>query len=435
MIRLSGVILALIVLAACQRAPRLMPTPALFATGEHSPFAFNPHLETTNRVQVFYATNRSPLGPRDARVYTILPSQTLYLGAAVVRIGPREKTWESLYALSTTSSTASRPELKLDSLDELAAIRSGEEADLASPEARRFFDALNAALARSLNKDLTIYVHGSNSNVNLAAAQAAQYRHFTGRKSVVLVFAWPSAGSGLRYFTDVQNARLSVPVFTRLIELLARHTAAEHINVLAYSAGAQIVSPGLASLRKQGQGGTDKSLRLGEVYLAAPDIAFRTFVVQLPLYIDLTRRITVSVNLNDAALGLSKLVHGVSRLGRPDPSELSEQDSRWLIDAAARLNFDVISVKPDVIPGLGSGSHSFWYNHAWVSSDVLIKLLYHIPPAARGLNRHWTEQRFPYWTFPSDYDRRVVEVMRQRHSARFGSAPGAAGGGRSLPRN
>jgi esterase/lipase superfamily enzyme len=139
-------------------------------------------------------------------VYTILPGPSLYLGTAIVRIGPQEKTWESLYALSTKPAKGSRPTLQLDSLDELAAIKTSEGTESLTPDAQRFFAAVNEALKRSLHKDLTIYVHGSNSTVELATAQAAQYRHFTGRNSVVLVFVWPSAGSGLRYFTDVGNA-------------------------------------------------------------------------------------------------------------------------------------------------------------------------------------------------------------------------------------
>ena len=157
-----------------------------------------------------------------------------------------DKTWESLYALSTQASEGSRPVLSLDSLDELATIKSSEAPTSVTPEARRFFDAVNAALARSVDKDLTIYVHGANTNRRDCdgAGRAISPLHRTqfGRAG----FAWPSAGSGLRYFTDVRNARLSVPVFARLIDLLTRHTAAEHINVLAYSAGAQIVSPALA---------------------------------------------------------------------------------------------------------------------------------------------------------------------------------------------
>ncbi|MEI7867844.1 MAG: alpha/beta hydrolase [Candidatus Methylumidiphilus sp.] len=434
MIRPWPVLLSVIILTGCQPPPRLMPSPIVFTTGEHNPFTVNPTLEKTNQLQIFYATNRYPLGPRGSGIYTILPSSTLHFGLASVRIGPEGKPWESVYALSTNPSEGDRPVLSLESLEEIAQIESKEGTEWASQEAQGFFNLINEALAQSLDKDLTIYVHGVNTSVESAAAQAAQYHHFTGRNSVVLVFAWPSTANIFRYLTDVANTRLSVPLFSRLVELLARHTAAEHLNVLAYSAGAQIVTPGLASLgvRRKGDGGKD-SLRLGEVYFAAPDVAFNKFVDQLPSFIGMTRRITVAVNLNDSMLWLSRLVNGVSRLGRPNPSELSEEASNWLVDASARLDYDTISVQPDVLPGLLRRSHSFWYDHPWVSSDVLIKFLFHVPPAARGLDRNLRESGFNYWTFPPDYDARVVEVMRQLRADRLDSPPAAAVGGGSPP--
>ena len=54
----------------------------------------------------------------------------------------------------------------------------------------------------------------------------------------------------------------------------------------------------------------------------------------------------------------------------------------------------------------------FLYEHPWVSSDVIMKLLFHLPPAERGLQRRLYQERFPFWTFPADYDRRVVDVLK-----------------------
>jgi esterase/lipase superfamily enzyme len=432
MIRPWLVLLTVILMTGCQSPVRLMPAPVVFTTGEHSPFPANQTFEKTNQLKIFYATNRYPLGSLDSRLYTIFPVETLHLGLASVRIGPEEKPWESLYALSTNPTEGDRPILSLESLDEIAQIESREGTVVASHEAQSFFDLINKALAQSLDKDLTIYVHGANTGVETAAAQAAQYRHFTGRNSVVLVFMWPSTANGLRYLTDVANTRLSVPVFVRLIELLARHTTAEHINVLAYSAGAQIVTPGFARLGVRYKGKDDNnSLRLGELYFAAPDVAFKSFVDQLPSFIGLVRRVTVSINLRDSVLWFSRLVNGVSRLGRPNPSDISEEATNWMVNASEHLDYDMISVKPDVLPGLGRRSHSFWYDHPWVSSDVLIKLFFHVPPSDRGLDRNTKENGFVYWTFPPDYDTRVVEVMRRLRSERFGPAPTAAVSGNS----
>jgi esterase/lipase superfamily enzyme len=114
-----------------------------------------------------------------------------------------------------------------------------------SAAAVAFFEHVNAALASSPNTELLVYVHGANNTVPRASAQASQFRHFTGRRKVVVVFMWPSAGSLLRYLTDVGNAAATVDTFARFVELLAAYTRASKIDVLAYSAGAQVTSPAL----------------------------------------------------------------------------------------------------------------------------------------------------------------------------------------------
>ena len=59
----------------------------------------------------------------------------------------------------------------------------------------------------------TGYVHGANTSIGRATAQAAQYRHFTGRNSVVLSYLWPSAENFLRFGHDVSKSGQAGPVF------------------------------------------------------------------------------------------------------------------------------------------------------------------------------------------------------------------------------
>ena len=231
------------------------------------------------------------------------------------------------------------------------------------PDALQFFELVNSALASSVDKDLLIYAHGANNNVYRATAQAAQYRHFTGRNSVVLAFAWPSAASLFRYGVDVINAKTTYPVFARLIELLARYTHARYLNILAYSAGAQIVSPGLAELGQAVSGDSREQLRdrlrLGSIYFAAPDVDLKAFVEHLSCYTDLARRVTVSINANDFVLSLAEGHHGVSRAGRPNPDELSPKETQWIVEASNTLDLDFLDINAEDIPDLGKGDHSF----------------------------------------------------------------------------
>ena len=217
-------ILLLFFLVGCQKKVYLMPTPAIMQTGEHDPFAVNPELEETTRVVVAYATNRMSVGSGEEMKYVTLFDQKLRLGTAQIRIGTEKDTWMDIYKLSTIDKSREDVVLDLENTDELAEMDTDISLDELSPEARYFFDKLNEALDRSLDKDLILYVHGANNTFYRSSAQAAQFHHFTGRNAVVMFYAWPSAASLLRYAVDVNNARRSVSVFARLLEILGRHS-------------------------------------------------------------------------------------------------------------------------------------------------------------------------------------------------------------------
>jgi esterase/lipase superfamily enzyme len=227
-----------------------------------------------------------------------------------------------------------------------------------------------------------------------------------------MVFAWPSAGSLLRYGRDVATARRTEPVFARLLAQLSAHTQVAHVDVLAYSAGAMIASPGLARAAAAATDDPDR-LRLGEVYFAAPDVDFPVFVDNLPRYENQVRRVTVALNLSDRALSFAQWVHRVSRAGRPNMADIGPEETSWLVAASGRQELDVVSIKAADLPGLPADSHSFWYDHPWVSSDVLLKLLFHAPPLERGLSPNTTEIDLAFWTFPSDYAERLPAVVRR----------------------
>jgi esterase/lipase superfamily enzyme len=413
---LALALLALVTLSACQPAVYLMPTPIALRSGDINPFERYAEGDEDTRVPVWYATNRLPITASDPPIYSIFPSDDIRLGKARLRIGEDELDWASLIALSTGEGAEDRPRLFLEELSEQVAVNLLESRDELPPSATAYFAAINAALAESLDKDLLIYVHGANASVYRASAQAAQYRHFTGRNSVVMLYAWPSAENLLKYRMDVRHAASTVPVFARFIELLAENTDAEHINILAYSAGAQVTAPALALLAQEH---ADESieerarrLRIGEVYFAAPDTDLTSFVRNLDLFIAITDNVTMTVNLNDSVLRIAQLASGVSRAGRPDLSELNEAQSRRLTERSRGSNFDVIDIDPDGIPGLSKGSHSYWYDHPWISTDVLVQFLFHARPGERGLTVNETDGGGEYWTFPPDYDARIVDLVK-----------------------
>ena len=408
------VLLAALLLGACASPVRLMPTPVSFRGGEVDPFESAGLTVHGTDVPVLYATNRGALVERPEPIHTTLPSERLRMGVAYVGIGDETLDWETLHRLSTSDDPAERPIVELKGLEQIASLGAGDSG-AASPDARAFFALVNQALAASANSELLVYVHGSNNTLARAAAQAAQLRHFTGRRVVVLAFLWPSAGSILHYFTDVANAAASVEPFARLIELLAAHTQASAIDVLVYSAGAQIVSPALARLGTTPPGESREELRqrlrLRNIYFAAADIDTRRFINELVRYVDLVERVSVAANLNDSALRFAGIVHRASRLGRPDPGELSESQTSFLVEASRDFGFDLIKVDPNAIPNLPRRSHAFWYEDPWVSGDLLGLFLLNAGPQQRGLDPQSSAGGARYWTFPADFDERVVRLF------------------------
>lgn len=396
---------------------RLMPAPAIFVDAGTEAFSSNPEEAGDPLIQLFYATNRLPVGPRESRIYAVLPGRELLAGVSTVRIGDEGTTWDKIYAWSTGASDDRRPFLHLEGMNERAVLEPDAPV---SGEARAWFAEINEALASSPNKDIIVYVHGANTTVERAAGQAAQLRHFTGRNSVVVLFVWPTAENFLRYSRDMVTAFGAAPHLAELVELLAANTDAENINVFTYSAGATVGSDGLAIIGRNADQPGANPPRLGEIYHAAPDADFRTFVDDMKDYAAKARRITVSVNLNDSALRLSQLVNRASRAGRPDLTELSREATDWLLGAARTYRLELLNVRPENIPDLPRSSHTFWYDDPWVSSDVLVTLFFHLSPAERGLDEGEAASGARYWTFTPDYPQRLEQLiarLRERVSA------------------
>ncbi|TPE63317.1 alpha/beta hydrolase [Sandaracinobacter neustonicus] len=420
--------LLITILMAFHNPPmRLMPVPAAFAKSGSQLFQANPNLRHDNRIELFYATNRLPLGPRNDRIHSITPGRDLLLGVTTIRIGDQGTTWDRVYEWSMGEDGERRPQLILEQMRELASL-PGDEAvppagPVLDPSMRAWLGLVDEALGRSLDPDIIIYVHGANSTVERAAGQAAQLRHFTGQNAVVLLFAWPTAENFLVYPRDIGTAFGAAPQFARLVELLATHTRARKIDVLSYSAGGTVASDGLARVGSWSRA-TGLNPKLGQVHHAAPDADLRGFVGDLRDYAGLPDRVTVSLNMEDSALRLSEVMNRGSRAGRPDLRELSPGDLRFLQQANKELGLEIVRVRPGDLHGVSARSHAFWYMDPWAASDVLLQLMFGKGAQARGLAAGPGASGLSYWVFPPDYEARLPGVIER---ASVGMAEAAIG--------
>ena len=384
---------------------RLMPAPLIFQEGGDRLFDLAPALADGSELEIFYATNRLPVGPRDNRIYTVAPDRRLHVGSADLRIGEEGSTLDQMREWTMSGDPGDRPFIHLRRMREAGTF--SEPVDPLDPEVAGWLAEINSELSRSRDRDILVYVHGANTTVERAAGQASQLRHYLGREAVVVLYAWPTAENFLRYPRDIETAFGAAPHLAQVIDLLAEHTDAEHVNVFTYSAGATVGSDALARLSEDYPQGADK---LGEVYHAAPDADFRGFVDDMRAYAPHARRVTAAVNLGDSALRLSSLVNRASRAGRPDLAELSPEATDWLLAAAQDQGLEILQVRPEDMPGLAATSHTFWYDDPWVSNDVLVKLIFHPRPDERGLVGDTAASGAQYWTFPPDYPGRIREL-------------------------
>jgi len=405
-----------ILLAGCQPKVYLMPPPISLQPESKLFTLSGNNLQDDNLLYSLYATNRLPYDkPNSSSIgYSIFPSDTLRLGFVVHSIGEKGTTWDDLYQQSLKQKRDKKLLIVQEYVRETTKYDQDDDPGKTSSRGEGFFTQINEVLDNSFDKDLLVYVHGANSNFYRATAQGAQYFHFTGHNSVVLTFSWPSAENILKYKTDVAHARQTVPAFTRLLEILAHHTKARNINILAYSAGAQVVAPGLASLRDlyptTPPEELKKRLRIGEVYFASPDTNFKAFVHRYLKFKDIVGRTTINLNRNDSVLRLAAFQNGVSRLGRPDGSELTEQEAQLMIEALKTPNLDVLDVGGSEALKLG-GAHDSWYNHPWVSNDLLLLLFFNVTPEERGLIKYFHKSGAKGYRFPPDYVQKIKQII------------------------
>jgi esterase/lipase superfamily enzyme len=178
-----------------------------------------------------------------------------------------------------------------------------------------FLNALNARLAkrRPGDREVTLFVHGFNTNFAEGVYRQAQMAYDFGSPGVSVSYSWPSAANVFAYGFDLESALFARDGLEKVLRLLAR-SKAEGVIVVGHSMGTVVVLETLRQIAIRGTGGALDTIQA--VLLIAPDLdpeLFRQEVLalapeDLPIY--------VTVSGRDRALRVSGLLRGQSeRLG------------------------------------------------------------------------------------------------------------------------
>jgi esterase/lipase superfamily enzyme len=395
----------------------LMPTPVIYSKDNIDPFLHLPPEMLTTEMKVFYATNRNSESKDGKAQYGKKIDDVMSVGVATVQFGEKDTTWAQLDKASKARHQRD-PEVPmyLKSAEEFAQFdvgqATGDGAKL-TPAQQKFVDGINAQLKVVDDKQILLYVHGAKFTFESSLTQTAEVNHFAGRDLVSVGYAWPTHTDIIAYGfgVDVKRADHSSPILGDLIELLAAHTDADAINLLSWSAGARIAARAVTDLRKKNSDLTSEQLRkkfrLKVLLFAAPDVPTVDFIAQLPSMHDMTDRVVVTQSDDDGTLKFAdKVMKGGTRagmyLGTMDADEYKK-----LATPLDRLEILNVSAFKDE-RGFDITGHHYWFEHPWVSSDVLITIRTDLAPADRGLE---PTGQLRYWGFKKDYPQDVGAIL------------------------
>jgi esterase/lipase superfamily enzyme len=405
-------LLALLLLTGCasQSDLALMPKPVLYQKGTIDPFAhLSPEHQTTH-MNVFYATNRVPISSKSGVRYGNAIDTSIHLGEATILMGEPDADWDELLASSLAEPQLVTVPITLEKISETAQMPADAQHlnTRLTHDQEKFINAINKELEKAVDKEIMVYVHGTKVNFANATILSAEVSHFAGRDFVGLAFAWPSHQNILYYLAgiDVRRALNSSSALTTLLVLLAEHTKAEHINILAYSAGCKVASKALFEMRDAfPELDSDELIdkfRIASVVFAAADVAIDIFFKRLPAISELADQVVITVTDDDNALIAAKrFMGGKLRIGEQKAENIEEA---FIIENKLS-NVEIIDVSyGKEVRGFDISGHHYWYRHPWMSSDIIFLMRTDLPPHRRGLSPTELEG---IWYLSPDYPEKI----------------------------
>ena len=270
---------------------------------------------------VWFATNRKPLGESFGSERN---NQTT-LGVAQVLV-PEHRPFGTLG--SSFWARLKRRELKNDHIRLLSAEHRSREI---------FFADINTILENFKEDRETshalFFIHGYNVSFEEAAIRAAQLGVDL-QVPATAFFSWPSRGNPAAYQADEATIEASEPAITEFLTDFAENCGADKVHVIAHSMGNRGL---LRALQRIASNASSKNtVKLGQVFLAAPDVDRDLFLDLSSSFPDYSERTTLYASDGDKAVRLSSILHDAPRAGYFTPYTVAPG-----IDTIAVPDFDI----------------------------------------------------------------------------------------------
>ena len=403
----------------------LMPAPDIYSKAGIDPFEGIDSFEDAPYQGILYATDRLP-SENQREFYQNQRGNILRLGIGQLEVGDEDFTWEEARKISLLKNRPRNFPLKVTSVQEIGILdrSTSEFTDPAllgsTPEAprRRFIELINRKLAISKNKDIYIYVHGYKVSFDNPLLVTAEMWHFLGYDGVFIAYSWPSTPKTLAYASDLETSAMSAHFLQLLIEVLAEQSDARNIHIIGYSAGTRVVVISLYQLallhRETALADIRNRLRIGSVILTGSDFDRQLFGAYIASgLLRIPEDLTVYMSEKDQALGMSRWVFKRERLGAMLDESVMEPRVIDFLEKQPILRLINVTTAEGSESGNG---HAYFRNSPWVSSDILVTLMYDLPPEKRGLER---PPGSAVWRFPEDYTERLRKTLRENNPQLF----------------
>jgi esterase/lipase superfamily enzyme len=414
-------VLSLVALVACGDQPiRLADAPTLYAVGRY-PAAEVPVSLRRAAAPILYVTDRARLADGS---YGVERSDSMAFGQADVSLGDFAS-WEALVAASQDMRNL-RERVQPLGYDEfvrfpatplparLAGARpvpDGAAAAAYAASVAAFQRGVAARLAETPRKEVIVYIHGFNSELDDALATTASLWHYAGRIGVPITYSWPAGNRGLTaYLKDREAGEFTVFHLKEFLRALAGVPGLQAIQIVAHSRGADVTTSALREMViAENAAGRDPraTLKLRTLILAAPDLDYGVVRQRLAAEgtVAAAGSVTIYLNPSDGALGIAQAITTGTRIGRLRPEDFTDEDF-------ARIERYGNAFYIDVEGAPGRLGHTYFRDNPAVLSDVVLTLRTGARPgdAARPLE----PVRGPYWKLHANYPGpRILREVRR----------------------
>lgn len=400
----------------------LMPAPDVYADGRLDPLPDRGPMTLIPYGGVLYATDRKPSAAGDSEKYYVNERGSLLrLGVARVSLHDADVDWDEIRRISLLKNRTRKYPLRVLGIQEYGiledtipgfAVREDYGEDLLDGD-EEFAAAVNAQLEMSTRKHAYIYVHGYKVVFENPILVATELWHFLGYDGVMIGYSWPSTPSNWAYIRDTDTSNGYARHFRKFLEFLVEDTDVEEIHIIAYSNGTRLAARAFEQLALMNDSKSRDEIlsrhRLGNLILVGSDLdreVFKTYLADGAL--DVPRRMTIYVSDKDKALGVGAWLTRRERLGQAvDENSLSPAVQRVLRERMDHIS--MIDVSDSEGADTGNG-HGYFRKSPWVSSDILMTLMYDLAPGTRGLE---LKASMPVYEFPPDYISRLWAALAE----------------------